>query len=66
MEKTISNKTQALTKSKNMDIWVAGTLNLVFIRGSYNEIKSSKKLRSSWKNSVLFVRSILYFLFYLS
>ena len=43
MEKTISNKTQALTESKNMDIWVAGTLNLVFIRGSYNEIKSSKK-----------------------
>ena len=28
MEKTISNKTQALTKSKNMDIWVAGTLNI--------------------------------------
>ena len=27
----------------SMDIWVVGTLNLVLIRGSYNEIKFSKK-----------------------
>ena len=29
----------------NMDIWVVGTLNLVFIRGSYNSIKFSKKIK---------------------
>ena len=34
-----------------MDIWVVGTLNLVFIRGFYNE-----KTWKTWKNSVLFVR----------
>ena len=33
-EKAPSNKTPALTKSKNMDIWVAGTTNKLFIRGS--------------------------------
>ena len=27
----------------NMDIWVGSTLNQLFIRGSYNEIKFSKK-----------------------
>ena len=42
-EKASSNKTQALTKSKNMDIWVIGTLNQLFIRGSYTEIKLSEK-----------------------
>ena len=31
-----------LAKSMNMDIWVVGALNLVFIRGLYNEIKFSK------------------------
>ena len=40
-EKNPSNKTQARTKIVNMDIWVVGTLNLVFIRGFYNEIKFS-------------------------
>ena len=35
MENTPSNKTEALTKSKNMYIWVIGTLNQLFIRGSY-------------------------------
>ena len=29
-----SNKTPALTKSMNMDIWIAGTLNQLFIKGS--------------------------------
>ena len=28
-----SKKTQALTKSTNMDIWLIGILNLLFIRG---------------------------------
>ena len=30
MENTLSNKTQALTKSMNMDIWVIGILNQIF------------------------------------
>ena len=42
-ENAPSNKTEALTKSMNMDISAVGTLNLVFIRGFYNEIKFSKK-----------------------
>ena len=33
-EKVPSNKTPALTKSTNMGIWVVGTSNQVFIRGS--------------------------------
>ena len=33
-EKAPSNKTPALTKSRNMDIWVVGTSNQLFIRGS--------------------------------
>ena len=33
-EKTILNETPALTNSMNMDIWVVGTLNQLFIRGS--------------------------------
>ena len=41
-ENPVINKTQALTKSMNMDIWVIGTLNQQFIRGSYTEIKFPK------------------------
>ena len=37
-ENTLSKKTEALTKSMNMDILVIGTLNQVFIRGSYTQI----------------------------
>ena len=33
-EKASSNKTPALTKSRNMGIWVVGTSNQLFIRGS--------------------------------
>ena len=33
-EKAPSNKTSALTKSTNIDIWVVGTSNELFIRGS--------------------------------
>ena len=33
-EKVVSNKTQVLTKIMNMGIWVFGTLNQLFIRGS--------------------------------
>ena len=42
-EKTPLNKTQSFTKSMNMDILVVGTLNQLSIRGSYTEIKFSKK-----------------------
>ena len=38
-ENTPSNKTQALTKSTNMDIWLIGTLTQLFIRGFYTRIK---------------------------
>ena len=37
-----SNKTQALTRSMNMDIWVIGTLNEIFKRGFSTQIKFSK------------------------
>ena len=37
-ENTSSNKTQALTKNMNMDIWVVGKL-----RDSFTQIKLSKK-----------------------
>ena len=33
-EKAPSNKTPALINSENMEIWVIGTLNQLFIRGS--------------------------------
>ena len=33
-EKAPSNKTPALTKSTNIDIWVVGTSNQLFIRDS--------------------------------
>ena len=42
-ESALANKTQALTKSMIIDIWVISTLNQIFIRGSYTEIKFSKK-----------------------
>ena len=32
--KTLSNKTQVFTKSVNIDIWVTGTFNQLFERGS--------------------------------
>ena len=44
-EKAPSNKSPALRKSTNMDVWAVGTLNQLFIRGSYTEIKLSKKIR---------------------
>ena len=33
-KKVPSNKTSALTKGTNMEFWVAGTSNKLFIRGS--------------------------------
>ena len=59
-ENTLSNKTKMITKSMNMYIWTIGTLNQLFIRGSYTQIKFFKKWSSRWPNSVLFDRSVLY------
>ena len=42
-ENALSNKNQALMKSMNMDIWVIDTLNQLFNRGSYIQVKSSIK-----------------------
>ena len=36
-------KTQVITKSINMEIWVIGKLNQLFLRNSYTEINFSKK-----------------------
>ena len=41
-EKAPSNKTLELTESVNMDIWVVGTSNQLFIRGSYTETNFPK------------------------
>ena len=38
-----TNETQALTESMNMDISVVRTLNQLFIRGSFIEIKFLQK-----------------------
>ena len=49
MENTPSNKTEALTKSKNMYIWAIGTLNQLFIRGSYIlKLNLQKKWSGQW------------------
>ena len=69
-ENTHSNKSQAFTKSINMKIWVIDTLNYLFKKDSYTQIKSSKKnLKKSsswWQTSVRCNRSILNTLFDLS
>ena len=42
-EKAPSNKTPALTKSKNMGIWVVGISNQLSIRVSQTKAKFTKK-----------------------
>ena len=42
-EKAPSQKTPALLESMNMDIWVVGTSNELFIAGSSTDTKFSKK-----------------------
>ena len=42
MENTPSNKTQTLAKGVNMNIWVIGPSNQLFIRGSCNQIEFPK------------------------
>ena len=41
MVKAPSKKTPALTKSRNIGIWVIGTSNQLFIEGSRTEVKFS-------------------------
>ena len=43
------NKTQALTKCWNMNIWVVGTIDQLFKRGSCNKVKLSKNTVVSGK-----------------
>ena len=59
MKKIPSNKALTLSKTMNMDIWVVGTLNQLFIRGSKTETKFLKK-SSCWQNLVLCNRFNLY------
>ena len=44
-ENTPSDKTEALTKNMNMYIWIICTLNQLYLRGSYTQIKFSKKMK---------------------
>ena len=48
-ENASSNKTEALTKIMNMYVREIGTLNQLFIRGSYTQIKFSKKKKKKIK-----------------
>ena len=59
-EKQPANNTTALTKSRNMGIWVIGTSNQLFIRGSWTETNFSRKWNSNWQDSVPCDRFILY------
>ena len=43
MEKPPKNLTPALTKNTNMDIWVVGTVNWLFLRGSKTGTNFPKK-----------------------
>ena len=43
MEKAPSNKTPGLRKNMNMNSWVVGPSNQLFIRGSKTETKFFKK-----------------------
>ena len=42
-ENTPLNKTEALTRGMNMEIWVVCTSKQLFTTGSYGQIKFSKK-----------------------
>ena len=66
-EKASLNKTPVLTKSMNMDIWVVGTWNQLFITGSYTEPKFSKNKGVIGETAFFLCdRSILYSPFCLS
>ena len=63
-EKVPLNKIPASTKSMNMSIWVVGTSNQLFIRGSSTKSKFPKN-KVVRQNVVFCDRSILYSPFYL-
>ena len=42
MENALTNKTQTLTKSTNIEIWVISTSNQLSIIGCYTQIKVAK------------------------
>ena len=46
-------KTEALAKSMNINMWLVGTSNQLFITGSHKETKFSKKQSSYWQNIVI-------------
>ena len=48
-------KTQALTKSLNVDIWEVGTSNQLIKKGSYTNIKFSKKKLFTGKTSTFVI-----------
>ena len=54
-KKASSNKKPAFMKSMNMDVWVVGASNQLFIRGSYTETKFSKKNKVVTGKTPLFV-----------
>ena len=46
------NKTEAFTKSMNINIWAIGTLNQLFIGHSCTQIKFFKKWSSQWQKPI--------------
>ena len=63
-EKAPSNKTPALSKSMNINIWLVDISDQLVLRVSTTtKIKFSKKESSYWQNSVLCDRSIFYVFF---
>ena len=64
-EKTPSNKTPVLRKSMTINILTVGTLNQIFISGSYTERQFCKNY-CHWQDSLLCDRSILCSSFFLS
>ena len=51
MEKALSNKTPALSASMNMDFWVVGTSNQLFIAGYYTETNFQKNMADTGKTT---------------
>ena len=56
-ENAPSNTTETPTKSVNLYIWAIGTLNQLFIRGSYTQIKFKKNEVISGKSALSVISS---------
>ena len=54
-QNSTSNKTQALTKSVNMDIWAIGKLNELFWRDFYTQFQFSKARVINYKSLFLVI-----------